>query len=399
MYLQASRNRFRISAAAVILILIGATVVAASEPSGAAGAGPASWNTLCAGRVGGASTPLVAGANCRLIQAGGLVRRYVVHVPTAVAASRAPAPVVFMFHGSSGSGEQFYAISGWRELADREGVIAVFPTGESYRVLDTGRLSTKWNDFSLACDVSASRPAGWPITAAYPANDDAFVDVMLAALRGTEQVDNARIYASGFSNGSAFAQSLAITHADTFAAIGSWAGQARECLRADGTPVRPIVAPHLQTPPHTAVPLALGIGTRDEKYLAGINEYLAAHGQPTITSIPLNLATVNGAFGQALLAPTLTNNGLAWVPGSAIGVADWAGVAWRSTWPAPQYVTAEWSTPVPCNPTGSSFVFMLLDGVTHHYPNAAPGKPTLIKQSGSVNAAELFWKFFERHTN
>lgn len=399
MYLQTSQHRFRTSAiAAVVLVLLGATMVAASEPSGAAGVVPASWNTLCSGRVGVAGTPFVAGANCRLIQAGGLVRRYVVHVPTAVAASSAPAPVVFMFHGSSGSGEQFYGISGWREVADREGVIAVFPTGKSYRVLDAGRLSTKWNDFSLACDVSASRPAGWPTTAAYPANDDAFVDAMLGDLRDTEQVDNARIYASGFSNGSAFAQSLAITHADRFAAIGSWAGQARECLGADGTPVRPIVAPH-QTPPQSAVPLALGLGTRDQKYLEHINEYLVAHGQPTITSIPLNLATVNGALGQAVLAPTLAHNGLSWVPGSAIGVGDWAGVAWCSTWPAPQYVTAEWSTPVPGNWTGSSFVFMLLDGVTHRYPNATAGKPKLIKQSGSVNAAELFWQFFERHTN
>ncbi len=277
--------------------------------------------------------------------------------------------------------------------------IAVFPTGKSYRMLDTGRMNTKWNGFGLACDVSQLRPAGWPATAPYPADDDGFVDAMLADLQGTEQVDGRRVYASGFSNGSAFAQSLAISRADTFAAIGSWAGQARECLRADGTPVRPIVAPHLQTPPRTAVPLAFGLGNRDDRYLVGINAHRAALGQPPLAAIPLNLDVVNGTLGQAILAPTVANQGLAWGPGSAIGVDDWAGVAWRSTWPAPQYLTAEWSTRVSGNASGNSFVFMLLDGVGHHYPNAAPGKPTSIKQSGSVNAAELFWQFFARHTN
>ena len=44
-----------------------------------------------------------------------------------------------MFHGSSGTGEQFLRTSGWREQADREGLIAVFPTGLRYRVLESGR--------------------------------------------------------------------------------------------------------------------------------------------------------------------------------------------------------------------------------------------------------------------
>ena len=66
------------------------------------------------------------------------------------AGHRAARPVVFMFHGSTGTGEQFLRVSGWREQADATGLVAVFPTGLRYRVLDSGRLSTKWNSFSLA---------------------------------------------------------------------------------------------------------------------------------------------------------------------------------------------------------------------------------------------------------
>ena len=61
---------------------------------------------------------------------------------------------------AAGTGEQFLRISGWREQADATGLVAVFPTGLRYRVLDSGRLSTKWNDYSLASQVDLSeRPS------------------------------------------------------------------------------------------------------------------------------------------------------------------------------------------------------------------------------------------------
>ena len=70
-------------------------------------------------------------------QLDGHQRRYEVYVP---ANARRNAPVVFMFHGGSGDGERFLKISGWREQADATGLIAVFPTGERYRITETGRL-------------------------------------------------------------------------------------------------------------------------------------------------------------------------------------------------------------------------------------------------------------------
>lgn len=37
-------------------------------------------------------------------------------------------PVVFMFHGTSGDGERFYNISGWKEKGEREGFVTNFPS-------------------------------------------------------------------------------------------------------------------------------------------------------------------------------------------------------------------------------------------------------------------------------
>ena len=111
--------------------------------------------------------PTRAGVNCRTVEVDGHPRQYLVYVPHRRAAR---APVVFMHHGSSGDGERFLRISGWREQADRTGLIAVFPTGLRYRMLDTGRRITKWNDYNLArtSTSTTSRPA-IPADAPWPA--------------------------------------------------------------------------------------------------------------------------------------------------------------------------------------------------------------------------------------
>lgn len=381
-----------------VALVIGITTAALAAGPAQAGAElvPASWASLCPGRVAGPGTPYVAGANCRLVVSAGLIRRYVVYVPASVAASPDPAPVVFMFHGSSGTGEQFFRTSGWREVADWNRFIAVFPTGMEYLVLDSGRVNTKWHDFSLSCDVGP-RPAKWPTGAAYPADDDRFVDAMILDAAVSEQIDAHRLYASGFSNGSAFAQSLSFTHPDTFAAIGSWAGTARECLDATGTPVRPIVPAHLRTPPATAPAIALGLGSRDDRYLEAINTYRAAGGLPPISEIPVTASSLDGPIGTGIFRPLVEHEGFAWGPSTPIGVDDWAGPAWLPFWPAPVYVTGRWDDPAPGNAAGSSVVVMLLQGVGHKWPNATLGKN--VEPSGSVNAATLFWRFFERNVN
>lgn len=99
------------------------------------------------------------GVNCRVVDVDGHPRRFVVYVPATRAVTGSRAPVVFMFHGSSGSGEQFLRISGWREQADATGLVAVFPTGLRYRMLESGRRVTKWNDGGLADLID---PAGRP---------------------------------------------------------------------------------------------------------------------------------------------------------------------------------------------------------------------------------------------
>ncbi|HEX6026364.1 MAG TPA: hypothetical protein VFZ00_30495 [Solirubrobacter sp.] len=199
---------------------------------------------LCATQ-GGAGTPYATGVNCRTIEVDGHPRQFLVYVPQRRAAR---SPAVFMFHGSSGNGLRFLRISGWREQADRTGLIAVFPTGLRYRMLDTGRRITKWNSYNLAANVDLNdKPPGYPADAPWPANDVGFVDAMLDDL--DPLVDDRRVYASGFSNGAEFTARLAIERSDALAAAAYSAGGV-----------------YAQRPlPARRIPLWMTAGSRDDR--------------------------------------------------------------------------------------------------------------------------------------
>ena len=166
--------------AALVMLGIAASAVPAQARS------PQRESPLPAGAcvtAGAVGIPYRNGINCRVVEVDGHPRRFVVYVPRHRPVTGPLRPVVFMFHGSSGTGEQFLRVSGWREQADATGLVAVFPTGLRYRVLDSGRLSTKWNSFDLAEEVDLDeRPRGYPDDAPWPADDVGFVDSIMRDL-------------------------------------------------------------------------------------------------------------------------------------------------------------------------------------------------------------------------
>jgi polyhydroxybutyrate depolymerase len=210
-----------------------------------AAAAPAQAQTPCVTNDGA----YAVGVNCRTIEIDGIDRRYVVYVPDRRPVTGGRAPVVFMFHGTGGNGEQFLRTSGWREQADATGLVAVFPTALRYRVLESGRLKTKWNAFGLEDVIDVDERA--------PADDVGFVDHMLADLGTQLPVDPHRIYAAGFSNGADFAARLSIDRSDRIAAAAYSAGGLTE-----------------PQSPDRAVPTFVSLGTRDGHILedTGLDE-------------------------------------------------------------------------------------------------------------------------------
>jgi polyhydroxybutyrate depolymerase len=338
-----------------------ALTAAAAMPAGAAAQAPDRAHAGTASPLppracvshGAVGLAYAVGVNCRVVEVDGHPRRFIVYVPASRPVTGPRAPVVFMFHGSSGDGEQFLRISGWREQADATGLVAVFPTGLRYRVLDSGRLSTKWNDYSLASQVDlGERPPGYPANAPWPANDVGFVDAMLADLGARLPIDRHRVYASGFSNGAGFAARLAVERSTVLAAAAFSGG----ALPAAQAPARPI-------------PMYLTVGSLDDRVLAQT-------GPPPLTRLPLD--------PLALLAePVITSTVGAHLATLGLDPRDFGVLG------SPRSTAFRWPA-TGTGPDGALMRFAVLDGVRHQYPNAR-------NNPAGFAAAPEFWDFFKTH--
>jgi polyhydroxybutyrate depolymerase len=283
------------------------------------------------------------GVNCRQIEVDGALRQFIAYVPATAPVTGSRRPVVFMFHGSSGTGGRFLRISGWREQADATGLVAVFPTGLRYRILENGRRSTKWNDGHLDRLVDLDeRPRGYPDDAPFPADDVGFVDAMVGELDAHLPVDRRRVYASGFSNGAEFTAHLAVERSTVLAAAAFSAGG----LQEPAAPERPI-------------PMTMSLGTRDDRVLAltGLAEL------PLDPVDVLAQPVLDGAIERHLATLGLD-------PSRYGALTD--GQHTELRWPA----------------TDPAFRFVLLGGLGHKYPNGR-------NNPAGFSAAPEFWRFFE----
>lgn len=143
---------------------------------------------------------------------GGAAREALVHIPPR--AAQAPTPVVFVFHGHGGTmrnaARTFALQTHWPEA------IVVYMQG-----LNTpGRLT----------DPEGKLP-GWQKTLGDQDDRDLkFFDAVLASLRADYQVDAARVYATGHSNGGAFTYLLWAARGEQLAAVAPSAAAAAQQL-------------------------------------------------------------------------------------------------------------------------------------------------------------------------
>ena len=140
----------------------------------------------------------------------GQSRRAIVYAPPARSAS-SPAPVVLSFHGHGDNAQNFQYTDLHR--AWPEAVVVYFQGLPSRDGL-----------------------FGWQVEKGQDDDRDLkLVDAALASLRGTFKVDDARIYATGFSNGANFTYLLWAERPAVFAAFAAVAGR----LRPSVQPTRP----------------------------------------------------------------------------------------------------------------------------------------------------------------
>ena len=164
---------------------------------------------------------------------GGKPRSYVVYAPRRYAPA-APLPVIVALHGRGGTGSGMAYLSRFNELAEREGIILVYPDG----------LNHEWNYLGGTPGYSAQTGA----------DDAGFLTRLVDDLARDFAIDRQRVYLTGFSNGGFMTQRLACDAPDIFAAFGSV-----------GATLSPSFIPHCEGAP--PVPILLMHGTHDQVVL------------------------------------------------------------------------------------------------------------------------------------
>lgn len=178
--------------------------------------------------------------------AGQGVRRYAIYVPTGPGAA-GPRPALLAMHGCTGTAMGQAASSQLTKFAQERQIYAVFPEG-------SGTLQT-FNG-GACCGTAQSQNV----------DDVAFARAVIADVRANYNIDAARIYATGFSNGGIMAHRLACGLADQLAGIAAVSGASGEFDGA-GTryytcsPARPITVLHIHVLNDRNYPYAGGVGS------------------------------------------------------------------------------------------------------------------------------------------
>ena len=152
------------------------------------------------------------------IVSSGETRRYLLYVPETLEQSN-PVPLVITIHGFAQWPANQANVSRWNEVADREGFIVVYPSGTGF--------PKRWR---------TSPDQGDGFTA-----DITFISDLIDRLEQEYNIDPARIYANGLSNGAGMTLALGCELSERIAATagvgGAYIYQLQDCKPARTVPM------------------------------------------------------------------------------------------------------------------------------------------------------------------
>lgn len=264
-------------------------------------------------------------------------RCYYLYVPPTLDSSQA-APLVVSMHGFLMNPDSQVELTGWHELAGREGFIVAYPQGTDF--------PQRWN---------AGKEWGTG-----DVDDVALFHDVVKDVSQQVDVDPTRVYVNGFSNGGGMSVRIACELADEVAAVGAVAGAVVSL--DDCRPSRP-------------VPLIAFHGNADpivNYYGFGIQQDLLRSGAE-LTDAPIHfLAAQNWVAQWAML------DGCASSPETISMKGD---------------VRKEYYTD--CQ-DDVQVILYTIDGGGHTWPGGTP-IPGLGKTSGDIDATEEMWRFFQTY--
>ena len=148
----------------------------------------------------------ISNENAISIEHDGIDREYVLHVPNSYNGNSS-VPLVFNFHGGSGSATNQRYLSDMDQVADTAGFIVAYPQGS---VLLDG--SSYWNSM-IATEGSKGT-----------ADDIGFISFLIDEISLNYNIDLEKVYACGYSNGGGLSISLACYLSDKISAAAPVSG-------------------------------------------------------------------------------------------------------------------------------------------------------------------------------
>ncbi len=279
--------------------------------------------------VGALAFTIADRTNGKIITSGE-TRRYLLHVPRNIDLSQ-PVPLVITFHGFAQWPANQKNVSQWNPVADREGFIVVYPSGTNF--------PRRWHT-STGQGVELEK-------------DVAFINDLIDELQTGYNIDPARIYVNGLSNGGGMTFLLGCRLSERIAATGGVGGA--------------YMYPFDQCTPSRPVPMIIFHGTADPivPYYGGPSRSF----ELPFPSLPVwvrDRAALNGCDPTPGLLPA---------SGAVSGV---------------QYSDCDKKADV---------VFYTIEGGGHTWPGgrALPKKITG-ETNMDISASETMWRFFQQYT-
>ena len=275
------------------------------------------------------------------IRVGQLERTYLLY---ASARQAAPAPLLVVFHGWMGSPAKVRVETGYEfdRLADRHGFVVAYPQGHE----------GGWDDCRAASDSAARLGI----------DDVGFVEALVARLTQERNIDPARVFVVGLSNGGQFVFRLALERPELLAGAAVFAASLPAPENLDCTA--------RGTPP----PVMIVNGTRDP-----INPYRG--GNASIFGF-VDLGPVRSAIGSAAYFAGAGGAGETAI--TRISPGDRSDGTWveRSVWQSPGR---------------SEVVLLAVNGGGHVVPQPVYRPPRLLGRSTTaINGPVEAWSFFRR---
>ncbi len=282
----------------------------------------------------------------REVTVGASRRRYRVHLPESYDPERAN-PVVIVFHGGGGNPDSMVRISGLDEKADEAGFIVVYPYG-------SGR------DPNRSLTFNAGSVGGY--AKQHGIDDVEFTRALIEDLGTAVNLDQERVYATGFSNGAMMAYRVASELSDLIAAIAPVAGP----MGMDTCkPTRPVSVLHFHGTADALAPFEGGKG----KGTSNVPSFL----RPEFRSVAFSLdkwVEANGCDQEPKVEklPDRADDGMTVI---------------RKTWGNGR--------------EDSEVVLVEIRGGGHTWPGNKPPVALLGESTEDISANDLMWEFFLKH--